>query len=181
MVSTPRPRIAPGRFRELGPINWVVWQVLSRAAGTEDAHLFSTLGRTRGLFRGWLHYSGKLMPGGRLPRHESELVILRVAHLRSCEYEMDHHIRLGRRAGVTAEILDRVRVGPTAPDWSDKHRALLAVVDQMVETRDVDDAHWADLAAHYDERTLIEIVLLINQYEGLAATITALRIQRDGI
>ncbi|MFG1790159.1 carboxymuconolactone decarboxylase family protein [Nocardia sp. NPDC049149] len=176
-----RPRIAPGRFRELGPINWVVWQVLSRAAGTEDAHLFSTLGRTRGLFRGWLHYSGKLMPGGRLPRHESELVILRVAHLRSCEYEMDHHIRLGRRAGVTAEILDRVRVGPTAPDWSDKHRALLAVVDQMVETRDVDDAHWVDLAAHYDERTLIEIVLLINQYEGLAASITALRIQRDGI
>lgn len=181
MVSMLQPRISPGRLRELGPVNWVAWQVLSRAAGTDDAHLFSTLGRTKGLFRGWLHYSGRLMPGGRLPRHESELVIIRVAHLRGCDYEMDHHIRLGRRAGVTAEILDRVRSGPAAAGWSAKHHALLSAVDQLVDKRDIDDDAWAELAEHYDERSLIEIVLLINQYEGLAATITALRIQRDGV
>ncbi|MEC3919685.1 carboxymuconolactone decarboxylase family protein [Nocardia sp. CDC160] len=175
-----KPRIAPGRLRELGPVNWVVWQALSRAAGTNDAHLFSTLGRTGGLFRGWLHFSGRLMPGGSLPRYESELVILRVAHLRQCEYEMDHHIRLGRRAGVTAEILDRLREGgPTAAGWTDRERALLTAVDQLVTTRDLDDDTWQRLAAHYDERRLIEIVLLINQYEGLASTITALRIQTD--
>ncbi|WP_433734425.1 carboxymuconolactone decarboxylase family protein [Nocardia sp. CA-129566] len=176
-----QPRISPGRLRELGPINWVVWQLLSRAAGTDDAHLFSTLGRTKGLFRGWLHFSGRLMPGGRLPRHESELVILRVARLRDCAYEMDHHIRIGRRAGVTPEILERVSIGPCADGWSDKHRALLNAVDELVETRDIGNATWAALAEHYDERSLIEIVLLINQYEGLAATITALRIQRDGL
>ncbi|WP_441948578.1 carboxymuconolactone decarboxylase family protein [Nocardia sp. 2TAF39] len=181
MVSALRPRISPGRLRELGPINWVAWQILSRAAGTDDAHLFSTLGRTRGLFRGWLHYSGKLMPGGRLPRHESELVIIRVAHLRRCDYELDHHIRLGRRAGVTGEILDRLRGGPGAEGWSNKHRALLTAVDQLVQTRDLDDDTWAALAEHYDERRLIEIVLLVNQYEGLAATITALRIQPDRV
>ncbi|MFE3960411.1 carboxymuconolactone decarboxylase family protein [Nocardia sp. NPDC059091] len=178
MVST-KPRIAPGRLRELGPVNWVVWQALSRAAGTEDAHLFSTLGRTGGLFRGWLHFSGRLMPGGKLRRYESELVILRVAHLRQCEYETDHHIRLGRRAGVTAEILDRLREGPAAAGWSAEERALLTAVDQLVTTRDLDDATWQSLADHYDERRLIEIVLLTNQYEGLASTITALRIQTD--
>ncbi|GAB2543399.1 carboxymuconolactone decarboxylase family protein [Nocardia heshunensis] len=173
------PRIAPGRLRELGPVNWVVWQALSRAAGTDDAHLFSTLGRTGGLFRGWLHFSGRLMPGGKLRRYESELVILRVAHLRQCDYEMDHHIRLGRRAGVTAEILDRLREGPAAAGWTDTERALLTAVDQLVTSRDLDDATWRTLAAHYDERHLIEIVLLTNQYEGLASTITALRIQTD--
>ncbi|UGT39344.1 carboxymuconolactone decarboxylase family protein [Nocardia yamanashiensis] len=178
MVST-QPRIAPGRLRELGPVNWVVWQVLSRAAGTEDAHLFSTLGRTGGLFRGWLHFSGRLMPGGRLPRYETELVIIRVAHLRGCEYEMDHHIRLGKRAGVTQPILDRLREGPSAAGWTDKERALLTAVDQLVGTRDLDDTAWRELAVHYDERRLIEIVLLTNQYEGLASTITALRIQTD--
>ncbi len=160
-------------------MNWVVWQALSRAAGTEDAHLFSTLGRTGGLFRGWLHFSGRLMPGGKLRRYESELVILRVAHLRQCEYETDHHIRLGRRAGVTADILDRLREGPAAAGWSAKERALLTAVDQLVTTRDLDDATWQSLAEHYDERRLIEIVLLTNQYEGLASTITALRIQTD--
>lgn len=178
MVST-KPRIEPGRLRELGPVNWTIWQVISRAAGTADAHLFSTLGRTGGLFRGWLHFSGRLMPGGRLSRYETELAILRVAHLRRCEYETDHHIRLGKRAGVTPEILDRLRTGPEAPGWSPKERALLTAVDQLVETRDLDDASWSDLATHYDERRLIEIVLLVNQYEGLASTIGTLRIQTD--
>ncbi|MCX4098875.1 carboxymuconolactone decarboxylase family protein [Nocardia sp. alder85J] len=178
MVST-GPRIAPGRLRELGPVNWLAWQALSRAAGTPDAHLFSTLGRTGGLFRGWLHFSGKLMPGGRLRRYDTELVILRVAHLRHCDYETDHHIRLGTRAGVTPEILDRLREGPAADGWSDRERALLTAVDRLVGTRDLDDATWQALATHYDERLLIEIVLLTNQYEGLASTITALRIQTD--
>ncbi|WP_067815593.1 carboxymuconolactone decarboxylase family protein [Nocardia inohanensis] len=178
MVST-QPRIAPGRLRELGPVNWVVWQVLSRAAGTDDAHLFSTLGRTGGLFRGWLHFSGRLMPGGKLPRYETELVIIRVAHLRGCAYEMDHHIRLGKRAGVNQQVLEWLREGPAAPGWTDKERALLTAVDQLVGTRDLDDAAWRELAVHYDERRLIEIVLLTNQYEGLASTITALRIQTD--
>ncbi|MFC6013572.1 carboxymuconolactone decarboxylase family protein [Nocardia lasii] len=179
MDAAPLPRVSPGRLGELGPINWVVWQVLSRASGTDDAHLFSTLGRTGGLFRGWLHFSGKLMPGGRLPRAEAELVILRVAHLRECDYETDHHRRLGRKAGLTAEEIERVAAGPTAEGWTPRQRALLATVDQLVSTRTVDDATWSGLAAHYDDRRLIEIVLLINQYEGLAATITTLRIDRD--
>ncbi|MGW0181341.1 carboxymuconolactone decarboxylase family protein [Nocardia sp. NPDC003345] len=179
MVSESRPRINPGRLRELGPVNWAAWQVLSKASGTPDAKVFSTLGRSGRLFRGWLHFSGMLMPGGRLRRYETELVILRVAHLRDCEYETDHHIRLGKRAGITAEVLDRIRSGPSAEGWPAGHRALLTAVDQLVRTRDIDDAAWAELSAHYDERRLIEIVLLVNQYEGLAATITTLRIRRD--
>lgn len=172
-------RIPPGRLKELGPINWVVWRVLSKASGAQDAHLFSTLGLTGGLFRGWLHYSGKLMPGGRLPRHEAELVIIRVAHLRECHYEMDHHVRLGRRAGVTPEVLDRVLEGPDAQGWTDKHRALLTAVDELVTTKDLGDGTWGALAAHYDDRRMIEIVLLITQYDGLATTIGTLRLERD--
>lgn len=173
------PRIRPGRLKELGPVNWALWRVLSKGAGAADAHLFSTLGRTGGLFRGWLHFSGKLMPGGKLTRYESELVILRVAHLRGCRYEMDHHIRLGRRAGVTADILERVLAGPGEPGWSDRDRVLLTAVDELVTTKDLGDATWTALAAHYDERRLIEFCLLVAQYDGLATTIGTLRIERD--
>jgi AhpD family alkylhydroperoxidase len=178
-VSSVNPRVCPGGLRELGIVNWLVCRVISRAAGVPDAHLFSTLGRTGGLFRGWLHYSGKLMPGGKLPRHECELVILRVAHLRRCTYEWDHHIRLGRRAGVTPDLVERVIQGPDAEGWSDRHRALLTGVDQLVTAKSLDDAAWSALAAHYDPRRLVEFVLLVTQYDGLATTIGTLRIPRD--
>ncbi|MFI6431465.1 carboxymuconolactone decarboxylase family protein [Rhodococcus oryzae] len=172
-------RITPGRVRQLGPINWVVWRVLSTVSGTPDAQLFSTLGRTKGTFRGWLHFGAGLMPGGRISRHETELIILRVAHLRGCDYEMDHHIRLGMRAGVTPELLDRVLAGPEAPGWSDRQRAMLAAVDTLVATKDLDDAHWSALAAHLDERRMIEFLLLVGQYDMLATTIGTLRLDRD--
>ncbi|MGF7119966.1 carboxymuconolactone decarboxylase family protein [Rhodococcus sp. BE178] len=175
------PRVPPGRFRELGPANWAVWRVLSLGSGTKDAKLFSTLGRTGGLFRGWLHYSGVLMllPGTKLSRFEIELVVLRVAHLRESRYEMDHHIRLGRKAGITPQILDRILVGPTDPDWSPRYRAMLAATDQLLTSRNLDEPTWAALAAHLDDRRLVEFCLLVTQYDGLATTIDALRIQPD--
>ncbi|QBJ95797.1 carboxymuconolactone decarboxylase family protein [Rhodococcus sp. ABRD24] len=175
------PRIQPGRFKDLGPVNWATWRVLSLGSRTRDAKLFSTLGRTGGLFRGWLHYSGVLMllPGTKLSRFEIELVILRVAHLRDCEYEMDHHIRLGRRAGVTPQILERVLAGPSDPDWSPRHRAMLTAVDQLVTSKNVDDPEWSALAAHLDDRRLVEFCLLVTQYDGLATTIDTLRVQPD--
>lgn len=178
-MSTQKPRINPGGFGDLGPINWALSKVISTAAGTSNAKLFSTLGRTGGTFLGWLHYSGQLMPGGALNRYFTEMLILRVAHLRSCDYEQDHHRRLGAKAGLTPELQERIKAGPEAPGWSDKERALLTAVDQILLTKGLEDAEWDALAAHFDERQLIEICLLITQYDGLATTIGVLRIDRD--
>lgn len=172
------PRVGAGGLRELGPINWLLSRGISRSVGADDAHLFSTLGRQRGLFRGWLHFSAKLL-FGTLSRHETELVILRVAHLRQCHYELDHHRRIGKRAGVDDALQARVFAGPEADGWTDRHRALLEVVDALVQTKDVDDEAWRRLASFYGEDQLLEIVLLVGQYDMLATTIGALRIARD--
>jgi AhpD family alkylhydroperoxidase len=172
-------RVTPGTFSDLGPINWLLCRALSSFAGTPDAHLFSTLGRQRRLFRAWLRFAGQMMPGGSLPRYESELVILRVAHLRRCEYELDHHVRLGRRAGVTRDVLERVFGGPDVEGWSSRERSLLAAVDSLVETKNIDDALWAALRDDYSDAQLIELCLLVGHYEMLATTISTLRIARD--
>jgi AhpD family alkylhydroperoxidase len=173
------PRIAPGGLSQLGVINWLLCRLLSRAAGTPDAHLFSTLGQQRGLFRAWLNFAARMMPGGTISQLETELVILRVAHLRQCDYETDHHIRIGRRVGVDRALLEQVWQGPSAAGWSERQRALLSAVDQLVHDKDLDDAAWRALSAHYREPQLIELCLLVGQYEMLATTITALRIPRD--
>lgn len=172
-------RIAPGSLAELGPVNWLVCKLLARATGLSDVHLFSTLGRQRRLFRAWLRFSARLMPGGTLSRHETELVILRVAQLRRCSYELDHHVRIGRRAGIDAALLSQVAAGSTAAGWSPQHRALLAAVESLVHTKDIDDESWHALSQHYTAAQQVELCLLVGQYEMLATTITALRIERD--
>ena len=173
------PRIAPGTRAEVGALNWAIAWLGGRATGGRPPNLFLTLGRHRGLFRGWLWFAGRLMPGGRLPRRDTELVILRVAHLRGCEYERAHHVRLGRRAGLTDDDLRRVGQGPDAAGWSERARALLTAVDELHHGGEVSDATWDALAGHLDERRLIELVVLAGHYEMLATFINTLRIEPD--
>ena len=158
---------------------WVFAAIAGRAMGTRPLNLFLTLGRHRSLFWGWLLFAGRLMPGGRLRRRESELVILRVAHLRDCRYEFEHHVRLGRRAGVTAGDVERVTAGPAAPGWTPREAALLGAVDELHATGDMGDATWATLREHADEREAIELCMLAGHYEMLATVIAAVRIQPD--
>lgn len=172
-------RIGPGRLRQLGPINWITWRVLSLAAGTRDAQVFSTLGRSGGLYRSWLFHGAHLMPGGRIPNRETEMIILRVAYLRDCSYEIDHHSRIGRARGVTDEVRERVFRGPTDPEWSARERAVFTAVDELIATKDVSDDTWNALAEHYDRRRLLEFLMLVAQYDGLATTLRTLRVSGD--
>lgn len=157
----------------------VVASAAGRRAGTGPVRLFLILGRHRRLFIGWLHFAGRLMPGGVLPRRETELVILRVAHLSGSAYELEHHARLGRAAGLDEADLRRVADGPGAAGWTDRERALLSAVDALHADRDIGDAAWRDLGRHLDDRERIELCLLAGHYEMLATVIRTLRIEPD--
>jgi AhpD family alkylhydroperoxidase len=180
-MSHPRsaPRIAPGDRHSAGLFAWGFAQLAGLVTRSEAPKLFLTMGRSPKLFRGWLRFAGRLMPGGRLPRRETELVILRVAGVRGCDYEFEHHVRLGRRAGVTADDVERVRVGSTADGWRDHERLLLRVTEELLATRDLADPTWTELRAAYDERRVIELLLLVGHYDMLATTLMTLRLEPD--
>src|SRR5690606_31634818 len=85
------PRIRPGTPREIGLVNAAIARLIGVASGGKSPNVFTTLARHRGLFRRWLVFASGLMPGGKLRRAETELVILHVAREMGCEYEWDHH------------------------------------------------------------------------------------------
>ncbi|HNN47948.1 MAG TPA: carboxymuconolactone decarboxylase family protein [Marmoricola sp.] len=145
---------------------------------TNPPAIFTTLGRTRRVFWGWLLFSGTLMPFGHLPRRESELAILRVAALTESDYEADHHRRLGKRAGLSSMEIANIMEG-SFERFAERDRAILAVVDSLHTFQDVDDLTWVFLREHLNEREAIELLMLVAQYAGLAQTIRTLRIPVD--
>jgi AhpD family alkylhydroperoxidase len=173
------PRIAPGGLREIGLVNFVITRVLGVATGTRAPNVFTTLARRRGMFRAWLRFAGTLMPGGRLPRTDTELVILRVAHNCGCDYEWRHHERLGRAAGLSTQQIDDVRRGPDAPGWSERQRVLLSAVDELHADRRISDHVWERLKAELSDGDLIELCMLAGHYEMLAMTLNSIQIQPD--
>ncbi|MGL4305622.1 MAG: carboxymuconolactone decarboxylase family protein [Mycobacteriaceae bacterium] len=175
----PTARVQPGLLRELGMLNWGIARIAARLANVEKTQLFLTLGKQKNLFRWWLLYSAAMMPLGRISRKETELVILRVAHLRDCQYELDHHTHLASRAKISAATRAQIFIGPHSPEWDERQRSLLLVVDELIANKDIANSTWEKIRQHLTEPEIIELCFLITQYDGLATTIRALRIQRD--
>jgi alkylhydroperoxidase family enzyme len=173
------PRIAPGDRRQLGWLNFGIAKLAGLATRGKPPNIFTTLGRHRGLFRRWLWFAGALMPGGKLPREETELVILRVAHNTGSEYEWCQHERIGRRAGLSEEGISRVRAGADAPGWSQRRALLLRAADEMHGQRRIGAELWAELSRHLDEVLLIELCMLIGHYEMLAMTLNTLEVEPE--
>jgi len=177
--STP-PRIPPGGFRELGPVNWAIARIGARTIRAPRFSLFNVLGQHRLLFLAWLPYSGMLLGIlSKLPVKDAETVILRVGHLRGCEYELQQHRRLARSRGIGAEVQAMIFEGPDAEGLTDRQRALITATDEFVVTRGVSSETWATLSAHLTKAQLIEFCMLASQYDGLAATITTLNVPLD--
>jgi alkylhydroperoxidase family enzyme len=173
------PRIAPGTRAEIGRVNWLIARALGLAAGTGPPHIFTTLARHRRLFRPWLRFAGALMPGGKLPRADTELLILRTAHNCGCEYEWRHHERLAQAAGLDAGEVERVKTGTEYEGWTLRQSLLLRAADELHERRELSDEVFEGLRTQLDDARLIEVCMLIGHYEMLAMTLNSLRVEPD--
>jgi AhpD family alkylhydroperoxidase len=164
---------------EIGWVNHGLARLIGAATGTGPPNLFTTLGRHRRLFRRWLRFAGALMPGGRLPRRDTELLILRVAHNTHCDYEWAHHERLGASAGLSSSQIARVREGAGAEGWSEREALLLRAADELHADRAISAALWSLLRPQLSDEELIELCLLVGHYEMLAMTLNSLQVQPD--
>ena len=116
-----------------------------------------------------------------LPLRDRELMILRVSWLCSSPYEWGEHVGIAKANGVTEQEIAAVVTGSSHPDWSAHDRALLRAVEELRESAMISDEIWAALGQTYDTRQLIEIPVLIGQYQATAYWLNCLRIPlRDG-
>lgn len=171
-------RVSPGSIREIGVAATAFSRLAGRVMHTEPPAVFTTLARTRRVFWGWLVFSGSLMPFGHLSRRESELSILRVAHLTGSTYEAAHHRRIGRRAGLTYAEIEAILGGENVV-FDAREQAILSAIDALHKRQDLADDEWNHLRQHLNEREAVELLMLIGQYSGLAQTLRVLRIPLD--
>ena len=171
------PRIAPLRPEELGESTREVLDAAGTLGG-QALNIFTTLARHPGLMRRWLPFGGKLLAGKLSPR-DRELLILRTGWRCGSDYEWGQHVLIGRMSGLTDEEIARIREGPDAPGWDPADASLLRAADELHDGDCIGDATWKELASRYDDRQLIELVMLVGHYHMVAFTLNSLGVQRE--
>ncbi len=178
MIDRPAsPRIAPLSPADQGDQHTELLGSVGATTGPAT-NIFRTLVRHPGLFRRWLPFGGKLL-AGKLPARDRELAILRTGWRCGSEYEWGQHVLIGRAAGLTDDEIHRIQTGPDTPGWDPSDALVLRAADELHDDSCIADTTWHELAARYDERQLIELVMLIGHYHMVAFTLNSLGVQRE--
>lgn len=119
----------------------------------------------------------QLLSRGALPGRDRELAILRVGWLCQAPYEWGEHVIIAKSLGISSEEVERITQGSSAPGWTEHERAILRATEELRENAMISDSTWAVLARTYNEQQLIELPIVIGQYQTVAYYQNSLRLR----
>lgn len=110
-----------------------------------------------------------------------ELLILRTCVRARNDYEFNLHVQtISESMGLTqAQIEDLKRNQISEALWSDRERALVHLIDDLVGKIDVTQPVFDEARRHFSEAELVELVLLVGLYTGVAMIVALARPELD--
>lgn len=157
-------------------------EVLARAGtrpGRDPLNIFSTMVHNRRVANRAVLLGGAFLGKGTVTGREREIVILRVGHNASAEYEFGQHIVIGRREGLTDDEIAALATDDPGDAWTPTERALVALADELCDVDCVSDETWATLAEHFDDEQMVELVVLAGYYRMISGFLNSAGVQLD--
>lgn len=142
-------------------------------------NLLSTFAHHPPLARAFFTFNGHLLRATTLTERQRELLVLRVAARRDCDYEWGQHVPMATGVGLSDTEIARVPVGPDAGGWDDLDAALLRAADELLDRGAVTSATWQTLSAELDAPQLLDVIYTVGAYQTLAWMILSAGVDLD--
>jgi len=145
-------------------------------------NIFRMVANAETAFRPWLRLGGALLSSLELDARLRELAILRVGQLERAEYEWVQHVPIARSVGATdAEIAAIERDDVESEDLDAATRAVLRFTTEAVRDVRVSDEALAEVRERgLSPRQVVELLLVISYYMGVARVAESAGIEVDG-
>lgn len=109
-----------------------------------------------------------------------EIAIVRVGYLNNTSYVVKQHVpQLTTPEGLSQAECDALAAWHDSTFFSARERAALAYADAMTRDVTVPDAVFDALRAHFNERQIVELTVLIGTYNMHTRVFTALQIDPE--
>ena len=131
------------------------------------------------LTESYMPFSDYMKNSGLLSSDHRRLAIMRTAWNCGADYQWVAHSRYARAAGVANDVIDSIGIGPIAPNWDDVERNILRAADELHVDRVISGDTWTQLAQHLDPAQLIELTMLIGNYQMIAQVTNTVGIMPD--
>lgn len=116
-----------------------------------------------------------LLGKGLLPARDREIVIARTTARAGAEYEWGVHATVfGPVVGLDQPLLAALATEPPGTSaFDDRTTVLVTAVDELTDRATIGPDTWSRLRRRYDDRQLIELILLTGWYRTLSTLINA--------
>ncbi len=110
----------------------------------------------------------QLLAQGTLEARDRELCILRIGWLCQAPYQWGEHVIIAKKSGLETADIERIISGSGAPGWNEREQALLGATEELHENSMISDATWATLEKYLNTQQLIELPVVVGQYQTVA-------------
>jgi 4-carboxymuconolactone decarboxylase len=175
------PRIAPLE----PPYDPATGEMLMRwmppGASVEPLALFRTLAVHEELMSRMRPLGSGILNHGTVPPRDREIVLHRTCARAGAEYEWGvHAVAFAEAVGLTPDQVAATAAEPSTaaddPRWSTQDALLIRLADELHDTATVSDTLWAQLAGHYTDQQLLELVVTAGWYRTIAYVTNAARV-----
>src|ERR1700761_7481120 len=131
--------------------------------------LLGIVAHAESAFEPWLRYSNSLLRHLQLDPLLRELAILQVAHLSGSEYEWTQHVPIAESFGASPAQIAAIESDDDGGGGADElQRAVLGLTREVLVDGAGSESSVRDLVGRLGEREVVELLLVISNYMGLA-------------
>jgi alkylhydroperoxidase family enzyme len=144
--------------------------ILTTDGGRPKAiNALGTLANHVDLTRAYHAFTGHLLYGTTLDLRTREVLILRVAARRNCEYEWKQHVVIASDVGLSDDEIEATRGDASTP--------LLKAVDELLGDARISDETWN--ALDLDTQQRMDLVFTVGAYDLLAMAFLSFGVEID--
>ena len=142
-------------------------------------NVLGTLAQHPALTTAFHTFNGHVLFATTLTPRQRELLVLRVANVRQCDYEWAQHVVLASDAGISPAEVEQITEGPDAPGWTSLEAALVRAVDELLADAHIADPTWQVLASVFEVEQLLDVIFTVGAYDLLAMALRSAGIPLD--
>ena len=127
-------------------------------------NIFRMMGHAGELVDGFTKLGTQILNFSSLDPVLREIAIIRVGVLSRATYEVYQHERIGRRIGMSDDLIKAIHEGPHAAAFTDLQRQVMAFTDDVVANVRAGDATFKPLETALGAKALQELTITVGYY-----------------
>ncbi|OYR38121.1 carboxymuconolactone decarboxylase family protein [Halorubrum sp. Hd13] len=152
-------------------------ELLESSLQGKPLHVYRSLGNNPEVLAGLRSFLGSLWTDSGLSDRDRELVILAAASETRNRYEWHQHVNIARGVGIGDDVI--AGIGTDDLTALDADETTLVEYAVAVVRREVDAIAHGEVAAAYDDETVVGIAALAQGYAGLGGMIEAFDLELE--